>query len=176
MIRFVLTHRKIQHLFDEKVIHSQPNKSMDGHVFLDSLVIGLLHCSQTCIVYFSVIQLCHTEYVVLGQVYIPVGVVGITDVIYIIVTVGRAAHPQLRKRLNQTLTVVGLVKNVVLVWIQLQRDTVLLVPDRSRCGIIGSCIRAGSYTFCRTEKFPCSCPMYPYSLCSSVIGPRQSHS
>ena len=36
-----------------------------------------------------------------------------------------------------TQIVVGFVEEVVLVWIQLQCDTVLLVPDRSRrCGII----------------------------------------
>jgi hypothetical protein len=36
-----------------------------------------------------------------------------------------------------TKTVVGFLEEVVLVWIQLQCDTVLLVPDRSRrCGII----------------------------------------
>jgi hypothetical protein len=36
-----------------------------------------------------------------------------------------------------TKTVVGFLEEVVLVWIQLQSDTVLLVPDMSRrCGII----------------------------------------
>ena len=73
----------------------------------------------------------------LGQVHIPVCVVAIVDFIYSIATLVRATHPQLRKRLSKTLTVVGLVQEVVAVWIQLQSDTVLLVPDRSsRCGVI----------------------------------------
>ena len=76
---------------------------------------------------FFAIQRYHTEHVVLGQVHIPLCVVGIADVVYRITTVVRAAHPQLRKRLRKTLTPVGLVKHVLLVWIQLQSDTVLLV-------------------------------------------------
>ena len=82
----------------------------------------------------SVMQRCHTDHVVLGQVHVPLCVVDIGDVIHI-ATVVRTAHPQLRMLLTKT--VVGFVKEVVLVWIQLQRDTVLLVPDRNRrCGII----------------------------------------
>ena len=79
----------------------------------------------------------HTEHVVLGQVHTPLCVVDIDDVIYSIATVVRAAHPQLRKSLRKTLTVVGSVEHVVLVWIQLQSDTVLLSPDRiTRCVIM----------------------------------------
>ena len=78
---------------------------------------------------------CHTEQVVLGQVHIPLCVVGIGHVIYSIATVVRTTHPELWMLLTKT--VVGFVKAVVLVWIQLDRNTVLLVPDRtSRCGII----------------------------------------
>ncbi len=83
----------------------------------------------------SVMQRCHTDHVVLGQVHVPLCVVDIGDVIHSIATVVRTAHPQLRMLLTKT--VVGFVLEVVLVWIQLQRDTVLLVPDRNRrCGII----------------------------------------
>ena len=50
-----------------------------------------------------------------------------------------------------TQTVEGFVEEVVLVWIQLQSDTVLLVPDRSRkCGIIHQSVyplAAGTNTF-----------------------------
>ena len=78
---------------------------------------------------------CHTEHVVLCQVNIPLCVVGIGDVIYNIASVVRTAHSQLKILLTKT--VAGVVLSVVLVWIQLQRDTVHSVPDRSRrCGVI----------------------------------------
>ena len=43
-----------------------------------------------------------------------------------IATIVRTAHPQLRKSLDKTLTVVGLAQEVVAVWTQLHLDTILL--------------------------------------------------
>ena len=54
---------------------------------------------------------CHTEHVVLGQVHIPLCVVGIGHVIYSIATVVRTTHPDLWMLLTKT--VVGFVKTVV---------------------------------------------------------------
>ena len=65
--------------------------------------------------------------------HIPLCVVGNGDVIYSIVTVVRTVHTQLRMILTKT--VVGFVKEVVLVWIQLQCDTVLPMSSDSLCPV-----------------------------------------
>ncbi len=96
---------------------------------------------------------CHTELVVLRQVHIPLSVVGIGDLIYIIPCVVDTAHPQMRILLTNRGE--GLVLPVVLVWIQLQCDTINLVP---------------------VENLRYSCPMSCGSLGPEVIGPRQSWS
>ena len=75
-------------------------------------------------------KLLQPQNMVLGQMHIPLSVSEIGHVIHLHTIVVGTANPQCRIRFRQTQE--GLVQSVLLVWIQLHRDAVLLVPDGNR--------------------------------------------
>ena len=70
----------------------------------------------------------HVQSLVFGQMIIPLSVIRAGDVIHCHAIVVGTANPQCRIRFRQSPE--GLLESVTLVWIQLHRDAVLLVPVR----------------------------------------------
>ena len=72
----------------------------------------------------------HDQSVVVCQMNIPFSVIRAGDIIHCHTIVMVTGNPQCRIRFGESPE--GCVHFVVLVWMQLHRDTVLLVPDRYR--------------------------------------------